>query len=222
MTHPTTFRTCVASAVSALAIAAGADAAIVSFSSHAAWAAAPQNAVLNMFGAPLPADLKPQDLDDLSSSFTGGSGWEAWSAEAADGSALAQLSPGARTTTQGTALELTFGSPGASEPTGPLGIGMDVAFFDAAGNRTGGRMYVRLANGAGVVRTFTAADSFVGFWSTDLDAPISGVTIEPRGTSAAVSYVGLTSLSRATVVPAPGSIALLAATAVIGRSRRRS
>jgi hypothetical protein len=99
---------------------------------------------------------------------------------------------------------------------------VDVAFFDAAGNRTGGRMYVRLANGAGVVRTFTAADSFVGFWSTDLEAPISGVTIEPRGTSAAVSYVGLTSLSLATVVPAPGSIALLAATAVIGRSRRRS
>lgn len=209
-------------AASMLAMAPGAGAAIVSFSSRAAWEAAPQNTVLNMFGAPVPSEVRPQDLANISPTFTGGSGWESWSAEAADGSALQQLSPGARTTSGGTMLELTFGGTGATGPVGPLGVGLDVAFFDAAGNRTSGRMYVRLANGSGVVRTFTATDSFVGFWSKDLNGPITGLTIEPRGTTAATSFVGITGLALATVVPAPGSISLLAAAAVIGWRRRRA
>jgi hypothetical protein len=209
-------------AASVLAMSAGASAAIVSFTSRAAWEAAPQNTVLNMYGAPMPSEVKVQDLNDLSPTFTGGSGWESWSAEAADGSALQQLSPGARTTSGGTMLELTFGGAGATGPVGPLGVGLDVAFFDAAGNRTSGRMYVRLANGSGVVRTFTATDSFVGFWSKDLNGPIAGLTIEPRGTTAATSFVGITGLALATVVPAPGSISLLAAAAVIGWRRRRA
>ena len=120
----------------------------------------------------------------------------------------------------GASLLLSFDGTASEGLSGVLGVGLDLGFFDASGNRIDGRMFVRLANGSSIVKTFTAADTFVGFWSSDAAAPIASLRIQPLGTAAASAFVGMQGLALATV-PAPGAVSLLGAVALVGSGRRR-
>lgn len=213
-------RTTIISAVTGLALGVGAEGAIVSFSARAAWEAAPTNAQLALFAEPTEAVFVSEPFATTpaaASAVSGGSGWNAWTATASSGDVRG--SGGALfTATPGSSLLFTFVGPSA---TPLLGVGLDVGFFDDAGNRKDGRAFIRLANGSALVRNITAAESFVGFWSSDASAPILSVRIQPLGTAATAWQIGASSMALATV-PAPGAVALLGAGALIGGGRRRS
>jgi hypothetical protein len=215
-------RSLLAAALAATAFAAPSDGAIVSFTSRAAWSAAPSSPQASLFAAPVQPIVSVESLDGLTptaTGFAGGTSWHSWSVAASVGAVQAQ-DGAVRAEAAGSSLQLTFGGAASAGFPGVLGVALDLGFLDASGSRVDGRLYVRLASGSSIVKTFTAADSFVGFWSSDLGAPIAGLRIQPLGTAATVSSVGMQGLELATV-PAPGAVSLLAATALIGSGRRR-
>ena len=118
----------------------------------------------------------------------------------------------------GSSLVISFAAPSGSS-MGVMGVGGDFRFFDQYGMPVDGRIWVRLGNGTSVMRNFTAAEPFVGFWSDDASSPILSLRIQPISNLGTTTFVGLDSLYLATV-PAPGSVAVLAAVAMT-RSRRR-
>lgn len=203
------------------AIVASADASIVAFTNYGEWAGASANAELALFGAPMAADVHMEGFNGGPSAtlptISGGSGWNAWSATATagvrtNGSALVAAAAG---------NSLLFTFPNAGGEPGLLGVGGNFRLYNADGQKVDGRLWVRLANGSSIVRNFTADDNFVGFWSDDMTAPITGLRIQPMGSAASTFFVGIDNLFLASV-PAPGALALLGAAALVGTNRRRA
>lgn len=205
------------------AIACSTDAAVTAYASQASWASAPGNAAGTVFASGTTASFGAEDFDGTvgtgMTSISGGSGWSAWTATSATaGGTLGHTGSAIYSAPAGSTLLITF--TGASNGSqGLYGVGGEFRFFDSSGTAVDGRIWVRLSNGSSVMRTFTAAAPFVGFWSNDLGAPIQSLRIQPLGTGL-TTFVGIDTLFMATV-PAPGSVALLAAVGLIGSRRRR-
>lgn len=205
------------------AISASANAAFFTYTNRTDWEQAVNNPAIDLFAAGISPSFITETFDGVavgsSSGVSGGSGWSAWAASSSGGIVFS-TGTGLFSQPAGTSLLFNFGPPAAGQ-AGVLGIGGDFRFVNSDGVRQDGRIWVRLANGASIVRTFTAAESFVGFWTNDLAAPIAALRIQPVGSSAGSFFVGADNLYFGTV-PAPGAIALLAAAGLIGTNRRRA
>ena len=123
------------------------------------------------------------------------------------------------TANAGATLFFNFGN--TSAVLGGLhGIGGDFGFIDASGAYQPGRIEITLSNGVAVVQEFTAKTSFAGFWVTDPEVTITGLTLKPLASMYAVStsnlYFGFAG------VPAPGACALLGIASVFASGRRRT
>jgi len=151
-------------------------------------------------------------------SISGGLGWSSWTASASAGDVTQEF--GAMSTaTVGTTLFFNFG--GKPAVLGGLhGIGGDFGFIDESGEYQPGRIEITLSNGAAVVQEFTAKTSFAGFWVTDPEVTITGLSLKPLASMYAVStsnlYFGFAG------VPAPGACALLGIASVFASGRRRT
>jgi|LauGreDrversion4_2_1035121.scaffolds.fasta_scaffold33793_2 hypothetical protein len=211
------------SIAAAAAVCASANAAVYTYTNLSAWQQAVDNPAIDLFPAGTSPSFITETFSGLtpgsSSGYSGGTGWNSWAAASSGGTVNANSS-GLYSQPAGTSLLFTFGPPAAGE-AGVLGIGGDFRFFNSDGVAQDGRIWVRLANGASIVKTFTAADSFVGFWTNDLAAPIAALRIQPVGASASTLFVGVDNLYFGTV-PAPGAICLLGAAGLIGANRRRA
>lgn len=205
------------------AVCASANAAVFTFTNASAWQQAVDNPAIDLFAAGISPSFITETFDGVavgsSSGYSGGSAWSAWAASSSGGTVVS-TGTGLYSQPAGTSLLFNFGPPAAGE-VGVMGIGGDFRFVNSDGVRQDGRIWVRLANGASIVRTFTANDSFVGFWTNDLSAPIAALRIQPVGASASSFFVGVDNLYFGTV-PAPGAISLLAAAGLIGSTRRRA
>ena len=203
------------------AIVASANAGIVAFTDYSEWAGASANAELALYAAPVGSVIMSEGFDGGPSasapSLSGGSGWSAWTISATGG--VRTNGTAVVASTVGNSLMLSF--PNATGGDGLLGVGGNFRFYNADGQKVDGRIWVRLANGSSIVRNFTAADNFVGFWSDDLGSPITGMRIQPMGPAASTYTVGIDNLFLASV-PAPGALALLGAAALVGSNRRRA
>jgi hypothetical protein len=153
--------------------------------------------------------------------FTGG-GRVDWSASssALDGE-VSQVNGALFSMPAGSSLVFSF--TGNASTGGLMGVGGQFGFYDADGNRTSGRVLVKLSDGTAILRNFNTPDAFAGFWTTPGNATITELRITAIGTGASTSYVGADSLVLGWMapVPAPGSIALLTAAGVLGARRRR-
>lgn len=118
---------------------------------------------------------------------------------------------------------LVFSFTSNAKTGGLMGVGGHFGFYDANGNRTSGRVLVKLSDGTAILRNFNTPDAFAGFWTTPGNATITELRITAIGAGASTSFVGADSmvLGWMAPVPAPGSIALLAAAGVLGVRRRR-
>ena len=153
--------------------------------------------------------------------FTGG-GRVDWSARssALDGE-VSQVNGALFSMPAGSSLVFSF--TGNASEGGLMGIGGNFGFYDADGNRTSGRVLVKLSDGTAILRNFNSEDAFAGFWTTPGNASITELRITAIGAGASSSYVGANSmvLGWMAPVPAPGSLALLAAAGALGARRRR-
>jgi len=205
------------------AVCTSANAAVFTFTNYSAWQQAVANPAIDLFAPEVTGSFITETFNGVAvgtnSTYSGGSGWSAWAASSSGGTVFSTGS-GLFSQPAGTSLLFNFGPPAAGE-AGVLGIGGDFRFVNSDGVRQDGRIWVRLANGASIVRTFTANDSFVGFWTNDLSAPIAALRIQPVGASASSFFVGADNLYFGTV-PAPGAICLLGAAGLIGGNRRRA
>ena len=214
----------IAALAAAASAAASADAAITAYARQTTWAAAPANLTGSVFtpgtGPIFQNETFADAADSSAASHSGGSGWGAWTATSSVAGGTVIMDHGAiYAATAGSSLVITFAPPSGSS-MGVMGVGGDFRFFDQNGARVDGRIWVRLGNGTSVMRSFTAAEPFVGFWSDDASAPITSLRIQPISNLGATTFVGLDALYVATV-PAPGSVAVLAAVGMIGSRRRR-
>jgi hypothetical protein len=121
----------------------------------------------------------------------------------------------------GSSLVFTFTDNASTG--GLLGVGGHFGFYDANGNRTSGRVLVKLSDGTAILRNFNSPDAFAGFWTTPGNATITELRITAIGTGSSTSYVGADSLMLGWMapVPGPGSLVLLAAAGLMGSRRRR-
>lgn len=204
-------------------VAAGADAAITAYARHSTWVAAPAILGGSVFMPGTTASFDTETFAEAAgssaTSYSGGSAWSSWTATSSvAGGTVTVSNGGIFASAAGSSLVINFTAPSGSS-MGVMGVGGDFRFFDPSGATVDGRIWVRLGNGTSVMRNFTAAEPFVGFWSDDASSPILSLRIQPISNLGATTFVGLDSLYLATV-PAPGSVAVLAAVGMI-RSRRR-
>jgi hypothetical protein len=108
-------------------------------------------------------------------------------------------------------LDFTF-SPGVQ------GVGGNIFGTDIAFNVVPCIIQVTLADGTSYVNYATTATDFVGFYSTG--AAIASMSIQTTATGAGSVYATVDNLYF-TVVPAPGSLALLAVAGLGSAARRR-
>ena len=151
-------------------------------------------------------------------SISGGLGWSSWTASASSGD-VAQEFGAMSVSKSGQTLIFTFNNK-PSALGGLHGIGGDFGFIDANGNYQPGRIEMTLSNGAAIIEEFTSKASFAGFWITDPEVTITGISLKPLDATYAVSatnmYFGYAG------VPAPGAFALLGIATVFASSRRRA
>lgn len=213
----------IASLATVASVAATADAAITAYARHSTWAAAPANLTGTVFTPGTGVSFDSETFSDAAgsstTSYSGGSAWSSWTATSSVAGGTVTVNNGAIfASAAGSSLVINFAAPSGSS-MGVMGVGGDFRFFDQYGMPVDGRIWVRLGNGTSVMRNFTAAEPFVGFWSDDASSPILSLRIQPISNLGATTFVGLDSLYLATV-PAPSSVAVLAAVGMI-RSRRR-
>lgn len=108
-------------------------------------------------------------------------------------------------------LDFTF-SPGVQ------GVGGNIFGTDVSFNVVPCIIQVTLADGSSYVNYATTVSDFVGFYSTG--AAISSMSIQTTATGAGSVYATVDNLYF-TVVPAPGSLALLAVVGLGNAARRR-
>jgi len=101
---------------------------------------------------------------------------------------------------------------------GVQGVGGNIFGTDISFNVVPCIIQVTLADGSSYVNFATTASDFVGFYSTG--AAIASMSIQTTATGSGSVYATVDNLYF-TVVPAPGSIALLAVAGLTSRGRRR-
>lgn len=214
----------IAMLTAAASVVASAEAAITAYARHATWLAAPANLSGATFVPGTVATFETETFAGVPgmsvTSYAGGSGWSSWTATSSVAGGTITVGNGAMySAPAGSSLVINFTVP-SSPSLGVMGVGGDFRFFDQSGAPVDGRIWVRLGNGTSVMRTFTSAEPFVGFWSDDASAPVLSLRIQPISNLGTTTFVGLDTLYLATV-PAPGSVAVLAALGMVARRRRR-
>jgi hypothetical protein len=101
---------------------------------------------------------------------------------------------------------------------GVQGVGGNIFGTDISFNVVPCIIQVTLADGSSYVNFATSSTDFVGFYSTG--AAIASMSIQTTATGSGSVYATVDNLYF-TVVPAPGSIALLAVAGLTSRGRRR-
>lgn len=141
-------------------------------------------------------------------SLAGGTAWNAWSMSA--GSSGLEVAGGrARAADAGATITITF-APGSV-----FGVGGNFFMSNDAGGPAS-QVRIALASGQSYVAN-SSATSFAGFVSTEA---ITSITIQRQVAGADPQFATVGSLVVAGV-PAPGSVACLAAAGLVGSRRRR-
>lgn len=203
-------------AVGALSGAASAGVTSANFSSLKDWQAFAADMSPSMVTVEDTLDgFKPGDYASLS----GGTGWTSWTATAEDGDVRAGASFIA-TAVPGQSLFFDF-SGSTSAENGLHGIGGNFGFRDQAGNFQPGSILLTLSSGESIFQTFTSKTDFAGFWLTDSEVFITGMSLQPVSGSNLTAYSVSVDNLYFGGVPAPGALALLGVAGVCTAKRRR-
>jgi len=195
-----TIGACSASAM----LASGASAAIATYSSFSFWQ---QDVVAS--GSTVATETFNAYNGYYASPLTGSTGGINWSAAATGG---LYVSSGYFSTNNPVAATFTF-APGV------MSVGANVFGTDASFNSLPARITVTLADGSSYIASTTGPTDFVGFISNG--AAISSLTMAASDTAPGDIYVTADNMYFG-VVPAPGSLALLASAGLAATRRRRS
>ena len=214
----------IALAASSIAFAGVVD--VVTFTNRLEWRDSATDPDMALFPANWDIRFRTDNMIDVpivGGVASGGNGWSSWTATSSSG-AMMSTGTGIYSTPAGSSIILEFTGPIGPDNGGLRGIGGGFQFFDAAGAFVPGKIWLKLSNGTSIFRNFNTETAFAGFWLTDPTLTITGLTIEPAGTAAATSFVGIDTLYlgyAGASVPAPGAITLLAAAGIVATRRRR-
>ena len=195
-----TIGACAASAM----LASGASAAIATYSNFSSW----QQDVVAA-GSSVATETFNAYNGYYASPLTGSTGGINWSA-AATGGLFCQY--GYFSTNNPVAATFTF-APGV------MSVGANIFGTDNSFNLLPARITVTLADGSSYIASTTGPSDFVGFISNT--AAISSLTMDASDTAPGDIYVTADNMYFG-VVPAPGSLALLASAGLSATRRRRS
>jgi hypothetical protein len=195
-----TISACSASAM----LASGASAAIATYSSFSFWQ---QDVVAS--GSTVATETFNAYNGYYASPLTGSTGGINWSA-AATGGLFCQS--GYFSTNNPVAATFTF-APGV------MSVGANIFGTDNSFNSLPARITVTLADGSSYIASTSGPTDFVGFISNG--AAISSLTMAASDTAPGDIYVTADNMYFG-VVPAPGSLALLASAGLAATRRRRS
>jgi hypothetical protein len=195
-----TISACSASAM----LASGASAAIATYSSFSFWQ---QDVVAS--GSTVATETFNAYNGYYASPLTGSTGGINWSA-AATGGLFCQS--GYFSTNNPVAATFTF-APGV------MSVGANIFGTDISFNSLPARITVTLADGSSYIASTSGPTDFVGFISNG--AAISSLTMAASDTAPGDIYVTADNMYFG-VVPAPGSLALLASAGLAATRRRRS
>jgi hypothetical protein len=196
-----TISACSASAM----LASGASAAIATYSSFSFWQ---QDVVAS--GSTVATETFNAYNGYYASPLTGSTGGINWSA-AATGGLFCQS--GYFSTNNPVAATFTF-APGV------MSVGANIFGTDASFNLLPARITVTLADGSSYIASTTGPSDFVGFISNT--AAISSLTMAASGAPGTPQVYVTADNMYFGVVPAPGSLALLASAGLSATRRRRS
>jgi hypothetical protein len=183
----------IAALAAAGSAAASTDAAITAYARQTTWADAPASLTGSVFSSGTGPIFQNESFAGAAgSSAASHSGGSGWGAWTATSS----VAGGTVTMDHGAIFAATAGSS------------LVITFAPPSGSSMG------------VMGVGGDTEPFVGFWSDDASAPITSLRIQPISNLGSTTFVGLDSLYVATV-PAPGSVAVLAAFGMIGSRRRR-
>jgi hypothetical protein len=199
-----------ASLLPAASLASSSDAAIIAFTQQSVW---------ELFSSSNGTVRVTETFDVYASgpygpTLSGSAGSVGWTAAALGGIEIGTVAGSqALSTVDPVLLTLTFSG------TPVRGIGANVFGTDAGFGVTPIVVRVTLFDGTSIVRTMSAADSFLGVWSTGAGITSIQVLATPVAGSSAVAFPTIDNLTFA-VVPAPGAFLALAAAVAAPRRRR--
>ena len=192
--------------VAALAVAASADAGVITTSSASAF-----DLIASSRGYQRADFLSFAVEPGAYAQLNGGTAWNAWSMAASEGMLRAMASGDVRSEDANRTITISFASGSV------FAVGGNFFCGDAAGAAIpGSQVRIALASGQSYVAN-SSITSFAGFISTEA---ITSITIQRQVAGPDAQYASVGSLVVAGV-PAPGSIALLAAAGLAGPTRRR-
>jgi len=215
-------------ATAAVLVTASSNAAISSYPTYAAWAGAVGNPNGNVFPGmtgnvvsdPMDSNIAGEDAP----AFFGSAGQAVdsvnWAIRASVGSVVSTIG-GFRTSSSGATLIMEFSIDVPVPGRSVQGIGGNFRLMDESNNFVNGAMRVQLGNGSAITKTFTASSSFAGFWSNDLAAPITSISIRPLSSTPGNYRVAIEDIYVGTV-PSPGPIALVLTAGILVVRRRRA
>jgi hypothetical protein len=195
-----TIGACSASAM----LASGASAAIATYSNFSYWG---QDVVAS--GSSVATETFNSYNGFYASPLTGSTGGINWSATATGG---LYVQSGYFSTNNPVAATFTF-APGV------MSVGANIFGTDNSFNSLPARITVTLADGSSYIASTTGPTDFVGFISNG--AAISSLTMAASDTAPGDIYVTADNMYFG-VVPAPGSLALLASAGLSATRRRRN
>jgi MYXO-CTERM domain-containing protein len=227
--------------LSAIAIIASACAAVsgtlhadvvkvVSFTDLAEWHDAPTNPDLGLFPSGWTPVFNTETFAGVSvpgaqASISGGAGWYAWTASGSTKDGVVSKGSGIAAAAMGESVNFTFSASDALPLGGVRGIGGGFQFFGNLGNFVPGKIWLKLSTGDSMIKTIASSSQFMGFWVVDPTVTITSIRIQPLGTAATTSYVGVSTLymgSMVSATPAPGAVALLGVAGLATGRRRRN
>jgi hypothetical protein len=190
--------------VACTAIASSAQAAFITFGNQTLW-----NQFVTGSGWQVATETFSSVADGFyAGSYSGSVSGVNWTGSAASG---IYAQGGLFSTNNPETLDFTF-SPGVQ------GVGGNIFGTDISFNVVPCIIQVTLADGSSYVNYATTASDFVGFYSTG--AAIASMSIQTTATGSGAVYATVDNLYF-TVVPAPGSLALLAVAGLGSAARRR-
>ena len=214
----------IALAASSIAFAGVVD--VVTFTNRNEWRDAATDPDMALFPATWEVLFRTDNMTEVpivGGAASGGTGWSSWTATSSSGEMMS-TGNGIYSTPAGSSIILNFTGPVGADFSGLRGIGGGFQFFDANGGFVPGKIWLKLSDGTSIFRNFNTETAFAGFWLTDPTLTITGLTIEPAGTAAATSFVGIDTLYlgyAGASVPGPGAITLLGAAGIVATRRRR-
>ena len=218
----------IALASSSIAFAGVVD--VVTFTNRNEWRDAATDPDMALFPATWEVLFRTDNMTEVpivGGVASGGTDWSSWTATSsasASGGEMMSTGNGIYSTPAGSSVILDFTGPVGADFSGLRGIGGGFQFFDANGGFVPGKIWLKLSDGTSIFKNFNNETAFAGFWLTDPTLTITGLTIEPAGTAAATSFVGIDTLYlgyAGASVPGPGAITLLGAAGIVATRRRR-